>query len=326
MVRSATLLNKAMSGVDFMPNSILFKSFLSIVSAKYFKKYSPLNVELLITKQCNFYCAYCSIDRSQVDIPLPKLFELIDELAEMGITRIRISGGEPLLRLDLKDIVSRMNDRNIRSVLITNGYLLSQRVYQWKEVHSLYLSLDGSDEEQNINRQKGSLAKVLEGLKVARDLGKPVTLAATLTEKTATQKNIDWLIALAKDNDCKLAISSASAAPYLTVEPDDGGDKTVEEIQGTMPIPEKIVEVIRRLISEIKSGDGPFAFPAKPYEAQLKWPDFFRQRFEKSEMNGLDFSGFPKDCYAGKTSAFIDGDGRMFPCSWTTGLIGEIHL
>ncbi|HEV2419959.1 MAG TPA: radical SAM protein [Terriglobia bacterium] len=88
-------------------------------------KRHPIDVHLIPIRRCNLTCAYCNeYDDFSKPVPLPELKKRVDKLAELGVTIITISGGEPLLHPELDQLIRHIRRRGIIAGLITNGYLL----------------------------------------------------------------------------------------------------------------------------------------------------------------------------------------------------------
>ena len=87
---------------------------------------------LHVTQRCNLGCRFCYSEdatRNRLEDPsLEELLRAVDLLAELGCTRLTISGGEPLLRGDLPEIVTHARERGIRDVtILTNGLLVNEK-------------------------------------------------------------------------------------------------------------------------------------------------------------------------------------------------------
>ncbi len=81
---------------------------------------------LIPMRRCNLACAYCNeYDNFSPPVPLQTLFRRIDKLAELGVSIITISGGEPLMHPGLDEVIRHIRRRGIMAGLITNGYLLT---------------------------------------------------------------------------------------------------------------------------------------------------------------------------------------------------------
>jgi len=77
-------------------------------NAKLLKRKKPLIVGWAITDQCNRKCDYCSIwRRPNRDLSTSVILQIVDALAESGTLRISFTGGEPLLRQDMGEVMKR---------------------------------------------------------------------------------------------------------------------------------------------------------------------------------------------------------------------------
>lgn len=112
-------------------------------------------LRLALTDRCNFRCRYC-IGGEPVHWMEPEalltdeeLVRVVTAAAGLGITRLKLTGGEPLLRLRLPELVGRLKEiPGIREItLTTNGYLLSQKAAELKEagISQVNISLDTLD-------------------------------------------------------------------------------------------------------------------------------------------------------------------------------------
>lgn len=106
-----------------------------------------------ITGRCNMKCKHCFLsapDAKFGELTHEECMKLIDEMAEAGISRIGLTGGEPLVRPDFFEIVDALTERNIKVVgIATNGLLLNERFIGQLEDRGLkpkiFMSYDGTD-------------------------------------------------------------------------------------------------------------------------------------------------------------------------------------
>ncbi len=133
-------------------------------------------LRLSLTQRCNLNCSYCGSGRclSQKDELTPSEIELlVKAFAKCGITKLRLTGGEPLLRSDLPDIVKRVsNIEGIKDIsATTNGILLTKELAEkLKEagLHRINISLDSLQPERYKKiTGGGNLADVLNGIDAA---------------------------------------------------------------------------------------------------------------------------------------------------------------
>ena len=140
------------------------------------------SLRISVTDRCNMRCRYCMPEESYVWLPRASIlsFEEINRLvgifAPLGVDKIRLTGGEPLLRHDLTSLI-RMLSRNsgIRDIaLTTNGILLTQNAALLKAagLHRLNVSLDTlRPERMKQFAQSAHHADVLEGIASAKVAG-----------------------------------------------------------------------------------------------------------------------------------------------------------
>lgn len=146
-----------------------------------------------VTDRCNYACTYCappegwSASQRAELLSLEELFELIAVMVSMGVERVRFTGGEPLLRRGLTDLIRRTSALSgIRELaLTTNAHLLDRFADELYEagLRRLNVSLDTFDERRfkEITRG-GDLTRVLKGLKRAQEVGfKDIQINAVLT-------------------------------------------------------------------------------------------------------------------------------------------------
>ncbi|MFH1487137.1 MAG: radical SAM protein [Chloroflexota bacterium] len=142
-----------------------------------------------LVRRCNLHCIHCYSESSDQDY-LGELNTLegktlVKQLAEFGVPVVLFSGGEPLLRSDLFELVELAVQKGIRAVLSTNGSLITKRVAtQLKELGLSYVgvSLDGLEETHDRFRGKrGAFQDSLRGIRHCRDAGLKVGLRFTMT-------------------------------------------------------------------------------------------------------------------------------------------------
>ena len=140
-------------------------------------------IRMSITDVCNFKCGYCLPNGYQVDKSDNRKFLHLDEIkrlakcfSELGVCKIRITGGEPTVRKDFFDIVKVLKfESGIKKVVITtNGYHLDQKAKQLIDsgLNGINISIDSLDREtfKNITNHD-RLPEILRGIKNLQDLG-----------------------------------------------------------------------------------------------------------------------------------------------------------
>jgi len=140
------------------------------------------NLRISVTDRCNIRCFYCMPNELVRFKPRSEIltFEEIERfagvMAQLGVNKLRITGGEPLVRADLPKLIAKLAciDGIADIAMTTNGILLAEQAEELKQagLHRLNISLDGLREEtfQRIARREG-LERVLEGIFAARKAG-----------------------------------------------------------------------------------------------------------------------------------------------------------
>lgn len=140
-------------------------------------------LRISLTDRCNFRCIYCMPHKGVDDklhhedmLSLEEMYFLIKDFVELGIDKIRFTGGEPLVRRGVVDLISRVSKlEGVRDItMTTNGQLLKQMAKPLKEagLNRVNISLDTLDPVKFKEITKfGDLNSVLEGIDEAINVG-----------------------------------------------------------------------------------------------------------------------------------------------------------
>jgi GTP 3',8-cyclase len=137
-------------------------------------------LRLSLTDRCNFRCSYCATggpDRSGDPLSRPELARIVRIFADLGVRRVRLTGGEPTLRADVLDVVRdvRANPGIEEVALTTNGHALGTLAAPLLAagVSRLNVSLDTLDPERlhRIAGRAASLERIVVGLRGALQAG-----------------------------------------------------------------------------------------------------------------------------------------------------------
>lgn len=151
----------------------------------------PRRLWLYTNYDCNLHCDYCCVVSGPTAdprrLPRERIETLVDQAAATGLERVFVTGGEPLLRPDLPELITWITDR-LPLTLLTNAMLL--RGPRWERIRPLIgrgltfqISLDSAEAQQHdSHRGAGSHAKALDGIRTLLGAGAHVKLAATLPE------------------------------------------------------------------------------------------------------------------------------------------------
>ncbi|MEE9198203.1 MAG: radical SAM protein [Dehalococcoidia bacterium] len=142
-----------------------------------------------ITRRCNLHCAHCYMDATDradpEELDTNAAFGVVDQLADYGVPVLLLSGGEPLARPDVLEIAGYAISRGLRTVLSTNGTLITpEMAHRLKETGFAYIgvSIDGPEPiNDKFRGSRGAFRLALEGVRNALAERLKVGLRFTLT-------------------------------------------------------------------------------------------------------------------------------------------------
>jgi putative heme d1 biosynthesis radical SAM protein NirJ2 len=142
------------------------------------------------TNACNLKCAHCYRDagaKKADELSTDEGRALIDEIARAGFKIMIFSGGEPVMRDDLYELVAYARDRGLRPVLGTNGTLITHEVARkLKEagMTAVGISLDSMDKKahDDLRGVAGSWDAAVDGMRACREVGLPFQVHTTVME------------------------------------------------------------------------------------------------------------------------------------------------
>ena len=253
----------------------------------------PLWLLAEITYACPLHCAYCSnplnLTAKEEEIDLSHWLRVLTEAREMGAVQLGFSGGEPLLRKDLEQMVSHASELGFYTNLITSGIgMTEKRIAALKEagLDHIQLSFQAANAEDNdlIGNRRHSFAQKLEVARLIKQYDYPMVLNFCLTAQNIHQ--IDDVLTLA----CEL---NADFVELATVQYYGWAYVNRDQLlpsKATLEQAEAKVNAFR----EKQSGKGPkFIFVS---------PDYYEDR-PKACMNGW-----------GSTFLTVTPDGSALPC------------
>ena len=163
------------------------------------------NLRLSVTDRCNLRCQYCMPEEDYVWLPredilhFEEIAQLVDVFADLGVDKVRLTGGEPLLRKDLDGLVRLLaaNPRIKDLAITTNGVLLTEQAPALRRagLHRVTVSLDTlrPDRFKALTR-RDSHAQVLEGIEAVGRAGWPGLKLDTVITRGVNDDELEDLI------------------------------------------------------------------------------------------------------------------------------------
>lgn len=168
---------------------------------------APLEVGVEITSKCQLNCIHCYgafnnkiNNHKSKELCDKEIYNLIDQLNNIGVFAIFIGGGEPLLNPHFFDICRYILSKDINVVVSTNGVEIDKKIADSSVDLGSYvgiqISLEGANESINDSiRGKGSFRKAIRGLKLLQQAGLNPTIGTTIT--SLNYNSIEEIVSLA---------------------------------------------------------------------------------------------------------------------------------
>jgi cyclic pyranopterin phosphate synthase len=166
------------------------------------------DLRISVTDRCNFRCVYCMpkevfgrdyrfLDRKEL-LSFEEIARLAGAFVDLGVRKLRITGGEPLVRRDLERLISMLAELDVDLTLTTNGSLLPQKAQALADagLTRITVSLDSLDDPtfRALNDVDFGVDRVLAGIDAAAAAGLPVKVNCVLKRGT----NDGEIVALAR--------------------------------------------------------------------------------------------------------------------------------
>jgi radical SAM protein with 4Fe4S-binding SPASM domain len=148
----------------------------------------PLELDTLwieTTSKCNLRCVHCYAEANQHDeweLGKEKIFEIIDEASELGFKKLQLTGGEPILRPDIGELVEYAASKDFGTIeVFTNGTLLTERLVKLFLDLGIHVAMSiyshRRETHDGITQVLGSLSRSLNSLKLLLAYGVPLRCA-----------------------------------------------------------------------------------------------------------------------------------------------------
>jgi len=259
------------------------------------------------TQECNISCIHCYRDAGNKrtdELSTDEGKKLLDEMGRAGFKIIILSGGEPLMRADIYELIRYAKSIGLRPVLGTNGILITEEVaIKLKEagLGAAGISLDSTDKaiHDKFRQSEGAWDKTIAAMDVCRKVGLPFQVHTTITnwnEKEVT-------------NITDLAVAKGAMAHHIFFLVPTGRGKDIEDI--TLKT-EEYEAVLNRILDKQKE----VSIELKPTCA----PQFMRIAKER----GIPMR-FTRGCLAGTSYCVILPNGDIQACPYLPIKIGNVR-
>lgn len=281
---------------------------------------APKIIAWEITRSCNLACAHCRAaahcEPYEGELSLEECKALIDDIASITDPILILTGGEPLMRSDIWDIIDYAREAGCHPVIGTNGTLIDDDMARKIAEHGIAkvsVSLDfPTPEGQDAFRgEQGAFQQTIAGMRHLRKHN-----VAVQVNTTVTKMNKDQLDAL---HDLAEREGASDYHPFLLVPTGRGSDLVDVELT-----PEEYDEVLIWAYQRQKTS--PMGF--KPTDA----PQFYRILRQQAACEGISVSpktfghqALTRGCLGGISFVFISHRGDVQPCGYFDMQLGNVR-
>jgi MoaA/NifB/PqqE/SkfB family radical SAM enzyme len=176
----------------------MVRLMIASIKGRILKRPSPVAMTFAVTYKCQCECVHCSAGRHhREDISELSTLEakrVIDESQDLGISIIAFTGGEPLMRRDIFELIAYVNKRKAVPLLFTNGeFLTEENANRLAKagLYSIFVSIDSPypEEHDALRNKQGLFNKALKGIERMRKRGVLVGISSYAT-RSATEKGM----------------------------------------------------------------------------------------------------------------------------------------
>ena len=258
-----------------------------------------MNALLELTYACNLDCVFCYNDRALPGTPLSlgQYRRLLDDLADMGVLYVSLSGGEPLAHPEFFDIGRHARSRGFVTRIKTNGHAVkenvAQRIRDEIDPFAVEVSLHGATAatHDRQTRVDGSFERLVEHVRGMTKVGLRVQINSVLTRWN--EHEVEGMLALADELGVRIQVDS-------DVKPRDDGDLGPLALRASHG-------GLRRYEETLRTHAG----------VALERPPGVERR---EAMRGTQ-----KHCGAGSNAIAVDPYGNVLPCVQWRVPVGNLH-
>lgn len=271
------------------------------------REYIPRLIAWEVTRSCLLKCKHCRASAKSEEysgeLSTEEIYRSFDSIARHYNPIIIITGGDPMLRSDLLEIISYGNARGLRMVMAPCGQLLTEKAMRdLKEagIRRVSFSIDGSCEagHDSFRGVKGSFRNIMDGMEYARRVGMEFQINTTVSKDNLT--DLPEIL--------KLAVREGAVAfhPFLLVP--TGKAKTLLDRELT---PEQYEKVLGWVYKKKKQIEIEFKPTCAPHYYRIS-----SQMGEKARGKG---------CMGGHSFAFISHRGKVQICGFLDVEAGDLR-
>jgi len=263
----------------------------------------PFSASLAITNHCNLRCEYCNAPFLAGGGLSLELVELVmDRLHAIGVRRLGIFGGEPLVRKDCAQITRGAKKRGFYLSINSNLQLYSTFPEAFEPADIVMTSIDGGRELHEAGRGAGAFDGVIEAITDLRKRGKHVVAICVVRDESL--KQLDEALDVAGSLGITIHFQPRSV----------DGARARGHLLSTVDNDER--RAAWAYLLEKKKSGAPIASSAFYLNHMTQWEDFSKTAIYDPQQR----------CAAGYGFMFVDPHGNAYPCGFIEGQVESVSL
>jgi len=266
----------------------------------------PIEVLFTLTNRCNLRCIMCNFHNFPMDIAdelsTKNVTSMIAQIADLRIKNVVLSGGEPLLREDLFEIIHYAFSLGIDTTLLTNGTIMNEAIINKinsSGLNSICLSIDGLEEKHDYIRGEGAFKKSMYFIKMVSERCPSVSLNITTTIMDCNLEDIPRLLQLWEKMKIKIKVSFQPVIP-------DNTDWNNKEKTDILWVPEQRILLLDKIMDEVIAFKKKNNMIVNDFRFISLIKDYFRKDLDKTKRK--------VSCYEGFKRFTITAGGRLWIC------------
>ena len=283
---------------------------------------TPRWVDLSITHHCNLRCKYCSYFTStgdvHQDLPKGEWIKFFEELNTCAVMEVCLSGGEPFLREDLRELIEGIVQNRMRFRILSNGTLITAETASFlkstRRCSGVQVSIDGSiPTTHDACRGEGNFLKAIEGIQHLLRYDLPISVRVTIHKHNVwdLEEIAHFLL-----EEMGLPQFSTNSASYMGL--------CRQNAEQVMLTPKERTWAMEVLLSLSRKYNGRITASAGPLAEARSWAEMERARREGK--GPIPERGFLMGCNGPMSKIAVRTDGVMVPCDQMSHMeLGRIN-
>ena len=265
-----------------------------------------------LTRRCNLSCVHCRAAAAdepvEGELTTAQVVSVMDDIARVARPLVILTGGEPMLREDLFEIIRAGRTRGFTIAVASNGTLLDEtaaRRMKRAGVHRVSISLDGAGARSHdaFRGVPGAFEAAMKGCRACRAVGLPFQINTTVTARNVDE--VEPLLRLAAE------VGAVAYDVFMLVPVGRGED--LADVELSAPAQERL---LNWLYEQYRRAPIPVKATCAPHFQRI-----LRQR---GESEGIRVDTTSRGCLAGRSFVFIGNTGEVQPCGYLPIRCGNV--